>query len=153
MLAPWYLGFLWLTGRTTRFRPFYCCPCGPGQSSTVSVFFPTRSPLLISCIDTVYACQDKKDDILAGIRSTAILFGQWIRPLLAIFGLLFVGALAFAGFINKQGPAFFGLSVGGTVVHLVWQYFTVDLDDPKSCKGARLTHTLITQAYHFHSQF
>jgi hypothetical protein len=36
MPAPLYLGFLWLTGRTTRFRRFYCCPCGPGQSSTVS---------------------------------------------------------------------------------------------------------------------
>jgi 4-hydroxybenzoate polyprenyltransferase len=110
--------------------------------------FLITSPLcLTSTTDTVYACQDKKDDVRAGVRSTAILFGQWIRPLLVAFGLLFVGALAYAGIINQQGPAFFGLSVGGALVHLVWQYLTVDLEDPKSCKG---THSIPDSAANIH---
>ncbi|PFH48334.1 hypothetical protein AMATHDRAFT_150105 [Amanita thiersii Skay4041] len=83
--------------------------------------------------DTIYACQDIKDDIKVGVRSTAILFGSWIRYLLTICAVVFVATLALAGYINKQGPLFFILSVGGTAVHLIWQFFTVDLDDPASC--------------------
>ena len=68
-----------------------------------------------------------------GVRSTAILFGSWIRPLLVLCGLMFVTMLAIAGHLNGQGPAYFIVSVGGTVIHLLWQYMTVDLDKPKSC--------------------
>jgi 4-hydroxybenzoate polyprenyltransferase len=84
-------------------------------------------------IDTIYACQDVKDDVKMGVRSTAILFGTWIRPLLVACGLAFVWALAGAGALNGQGAPFFVVSVGGTAVHLVWQFLTVDLALPRSC--------------------
>jgi len=83
--------------------------------------------------DTIYACQDMKDDLKMGIRSTAILFGSWIRPLLIGFAVIFVTTLAGAGYINKQGPAYFMLSVGGAAIHLLWQFLTVDLAVPDSC--------------------
>ncbi|KAF8812833.1 UbiA prenyltransferase [Phlegmacium glaucopus] len=83
--------------------------------------------------DTIYACQDIKDDVKMGVRSTAILFGSWIRPLLVFCGLMFVTMLAIAGYLNGQGLAYFVISVGGTALHLVWQYMTVDLEVPKSC--------------------
>lgn len=68
-----------------------------------------------------------------GVRSTAILFGSWIRPLLICCAVIFVAMLAGAGFINQQGPAYFVLSVGGTAAHLLWQFLTVDLEVPESC--------------------
>jgi 4-hydroxybenzoate polyprenyltransferase len=68
------------------------------------------------------------------VRSTAILFGTWIRPLLVTFGVAFASTLAYAGRLNDQGPAFYIIAVGGTIAHLVWQYATVDLDSPMSCK-------------------
>ncbi|KAF8909795.1 UbiA prenyltransferase family [Gymnopilus junonius] len=83
--------------------------------------------------DTIYACQDIQDDVKMGVCSTAILFGEWIRPLLVCCGSTFLFLLAVAGFINKQSYAYFVFSVGGTASHLVWQYFTVDLDIPRSC--------------------
>ncbi|KAH0578762.1 Para-hydroxybenzoate--polyprenyltransferase, mitochondrial [Termitomyces sp. J132] len=83
--------------------------------------------------DTIYACQDIQDDIKMGVRSTAILFGSWIRPLLVLCGVGFVTMLGLAGYINGQGPYYFVLSVGGTTAHLVWQYKLVDLDVPASC--------------------
>ncbi|KAF8153319.1 UbiA prenyltransferase family [Crassisporium funariophilum] len=83
--------------------------------------------------DTIYACQDIEDDVKMGVRSTAILFGTWIRPLLVGCGLTFVAMLAMAGYLNSQGPAYFVLSVGGTATHFVWQYMTVDLNIPSSC--------------------
>ncbi|RXW24603.1 hypothetical protein EST38_g1207 [Candolleomyces aberdarensis] len=83
--------------------------------------------------DTVYACQDIKDDLKTGVRSTAILFGSWIRPLLVACGLGFAAAMAVAGHINGQSSIYFFISVGGTFLHLIWQYMTVDLGIPKSC--------------------
>lgn len=68
-----------------------------------------------------------------GVRSTAILFGSWIRPLLIACAVGFAGMLTLAGWLNHQGPAYYLFSVGGTVIHLLWQFKTVDLEVPESC--------------------
>ena len=104
-----------------------------GLYGTLVVYKHIGSSLIQVNLDTVYACQDIKDDVKMGVRSTAILFGSWIRPLLVLCGLTFVTMLAIVGHLNNQGPAYFTVSVGGTLVHLLWQYNTVDLDIPKSC--------------------
>jgi 4-hydroxybenzoate polyprenyltransferase len=83
--------------------------------------------------DTIYACQDIKDDVKVGVRSTAILFGSWIFPLLMLCGITFVAMLAVTGYLNGQGYAYFIISVGGAAAHVVWQFTTVDLDVPLSC--------------------
>ncbi|KAJ7858356.1 UbiA prenyltransferase family-domain-containing protein [Mycena olivaceomarginata] len=83
--------------------------------------------------DTIYACQDIRDDVKMGVRSTAILFGTWIRPLLISFGIGFVTLIGVAGYLNHQSTPFYVVSIGGTFLHLLWQYRTVDLDVPKSC--------------------
>ncbi|KAF8827146.1 hypothetical protein HHX47_DHR5001046 [Lentinula edodes] len=85
--------------------------------------------------DTIYACQDIEDDVKMGIRSTAILFGSYIRPLLIACGCSFIVLLCGAGILNGQGPAFYTLSVGGLLLHLIRQWWTVDLEIPKSCWG------------------
>lgn len=68
-----------------------------------------------------------------GAKSTAILFGAWIRPLLVLIAFCFIVLLAIAGVLNNQGWPFFVISVGGTTIHVVWQFLTVDLDEPESC--------------------
>ena len=35
--------------------------------------------------DTIYAHQDREDDALIGVKSTALLFGENTRPMLAAF--------------------------------------------------------------------
>ncbi|KAJ7099821.1 UbiA prenyltransferase family [Mycena epipterygia] len=103
------------------------------------VNYPVLTVAMASCwcwtmlYDTIYACQDIRDDVKMGVRSTAILFGTWIRPLLISFGIAFVSMLAYAGVLNHQGTPYFVVSIGGTVLHLLWQYATVDLNVPKSC--------------------
>lgn len=83
--------------------------------------FPTRSP------------QDKVDDIDAGVKSTALLFGASTRPILAAFSTSFVGLLTLSGYLNSQGPAFYLISVGGAAAHLAWQLRTADLETRESC--------------------
>ena len=82
--------------------------------------------------DTIYAHQDKEDDALIGVRSTARLFGtNTCRMLVLFYGvatLLFAAAWWAAG----VGPlAYLGLALGA--VHLGWQVKTVAIDDPDNC--------------------
>ena len=84
--------------------------------------------------DTIYAHQDKTDDVHAGVKSTALLFGdEGTKPALTIFSSIFVSALAYAGYLNGQGPLFYGVSVLGAAAHLAWQVRTADLNNTKSC--------------------
>ena len=51
--------------------------------------------------DTIYAHQDREDDALIGVKSTALLFGERTRPMLAIFYSLAV-AVARAGRLGRR---------------------------------------------------
>ncbi|GAA6004633.1 hypothetical protein JCM10207_000962 [Rhodosporidiobolus poonsookiae] len=83
--------------------------------------------------DTIYAHQDKHDDVHAGVKSTALLFGAQTRPILSAFSASFVSLLALSGYLNAQGPAFYALSVGGAAAHLAWQLRKADLETRESC--------------------
>jgi 4-hydroxybenzoate polyprenyltransferase len=82
--------------------------------------------------DTIYAHQDREDDALVGVRSTARLFGARTRPFLAAFyaaATVFFGAsFAVAG---AGIAAFAGLFLGA--VHLFWQVLLLRIDDPDNC--------------------
>ncbi len=56
--------------------------------------------------DTIYAHQDREDDALIGIKSTALLFGENTRPMLAVFYTLAVALMAFAGWGAGAGIVF-----------------------------------------------
>lgn len=94
-----------------------------------------RSPSIKSSfvLDTIYGCQDRKDDALAGVKSTALFFGEHVKAALAIFGAIFILMLALVGIANKHGPSYFLVSVGGSAAHIIWQLTTLDIDSPKSC--------------------
>jgi 4-hydroxybenzoate polyprenyltransferase len=75
--------------------------------------------------DTIYALQDKEDDALIGVRSTARLFGVQTKPALVIFfgGATALFALSF--YLAGVGwVAYAGLALGA--LHLAWQVATVD---------------------------
>src|SRR5437588_10255083 len=56
--------------------------------------------------DTIYAHQDREDDALIGIKSTALLFGERTKPMLAFFYGLAVALIAWAGFSAGGGLIF-----------------------------------------------
>jgi 4-hydroxybenzoate polyprenyltransferase len=78
--------------------------------------------------DTIYALQDIEDDEIAGIRSSARLFGERVRPAVALcYGmavLLTFGALVFA---DAGPPGFLGLSL--FAAHLARQVIRLDRRD------------------------
>lgn len=67
------------------------------------------------------------------MKSTALLFGAYVKPILALFGAAFVGTLAYAGVRTGQNELYFLITVGGTGAHVVWQLVTLNVDDPADC--------------------
>jgi 4-hydroxybenzoate polyprenyltransferase len=82
--------------------------------------------------DTIYAHQDREDDALIGIKSTALLFGPRTKPMLAVFYTLAIVLLGAAGWSAGAGPIF-ALGLLGFAAHLVWQVWRLDVDDPELC--------------------
>ncbi len=89
--------------------------------------------------DTIYAHQDKEDDALIGVRSTARLFGARTVPVLR--GVLVLSALLLAlavllalGPAGRPLPVVLALAgVAAFGAHLVWQLGRLDTEDPAVC--------------------
>jgi len=82
--------------------------------------------------DTIYAHQDKEDDALVGVRSTARLFGDNTKAwLIGLYGL----TLVFLLFSYIAGDAGFFAYVGliAATVMLAWQILIIDIDNPDQC--------------------
>jgi 4-hydroxybenzoate polyprenyltransferase len=82
--------------------------------------------------DTIYAHQDREDDALIGIKSTALLFGERTKPMLALFYTLAVILIAAAGF-TAGGGVVFALGLIAFASHLAWQIARLDIGDPNLC--------------------
>ncbi len=82
--------------------------------------------------DTIYAHQDKEDDILVGVKSLALKLGDASKAWFAGFysaTVLLVGA---AGALAGLGwPFWVGLAIAAG--HLAWQILDVDLNRPRDC--------------------
>ena len=82
--------------------------------------------------DTIYAHQDKDDDLLIGVKSTALRFGDasiyWIGGFFALALALFDAALWLAG-----GHLIAHIGVAAAALHAVWQVTRFDADDPQRC--------------------
>jgi 4-hydroxybenzoate polyprenyltransferase len=97
-------------------------------------------PLYISCVawtmvyDTLYAHQDKVDDVKLGLKSTALTFGELgTKPILTACAVLAWGGWCMAGYNAGLGDVwevpyyYMGISTAGT--HLLWQIYTANLNN------------------------
>ncbi len=86
--------------------------------------------------DTIYAHQDKEDDALIGVKSTARLFAERTPQWLAGFGALSVVLMA-AAVMLALPPGTARLvalaGVAGFGLHLAWQLLRLRQDDPDTC--------------------
>jgi 4-hydroxybenzoate polyprenyltransferase len=82
--------------------------------------------------DTIYAHQDREDDALIGIKSTALLFGERTKPMLVLFYGIAVILLGAAGFSAGAGLVF-ALGLAAFVAHLAWQIVRLDIAAPDNC--------------------
>ncbi|PFH52535.1 hypothetical protein AMATHDRAFT_139617 [Amanita thiersii Skay4041] len=82
--------------------------------------------------DSIYAHQDKGDDVSAGIRSTALLFGSHTGPILSGLSLSAMSLVSYAGFLNSHGVPFY-CGVGLASIQLARVLYRTDFDSRPSC--------------------
>ena len=88
----------------------YAAETGTVPAEAWIVFFATLCWAV--AYDTAYAMVDRDDDRQIGVKSTAILFGRADRAMIALFHLLALGLLAWAGARSGLGLSYYtGLAV------------------------------------------
>ena len=89
--------------------------------------------------DTIYAHQDREDDRVVGIRSTARLLGNYTTRWLFLFAILSIMLMSAAALIALQSSIGYTtrlLAIAGTVAfgaHLMWQLNRLDICDSDLC--------------------
>nr|XP_053652721.1 4-hydroxybenzoate polyprenyltransferase, mitochondrial-like [Cherax quadricarinatus] len=82
--------------------------------------------------DTIYAHQDKYDDVIIGIKSTALKFGETTWMWLSGFGILMTSGLLLTGYSAHLAWPYY-LAVTATAAHIAKQVWTLDINNPSDC--------------------
>ena len=82
--------------------------------------------------DTIYAHQDREDDDLIGLKSTALRFGRATKPWLIAFYSFAWLAITAAGLMANAGTAFL-IGMLAAAAQLAWQVATLDIDNAENC--------------------
>lgn len=81
--------------------------------------------------DTIYAHQDREDDAMVGVKSSARRLGDASGTAVGLFfGLTIVG-MAVA--LMLEGVSFWLILLAPAAAHFVWQVAQLDIDDPDQC--------------------
>ena len=100
--------------------------------------------------DTIYAHQDKEDDALIGVKSTALLLGGQSRKWIFRFYAAAFTLILAAGFSDHAGwPFGFVMVLAGA--HMLWQVKSLDITSADNClmlfRANRITGALIGLAF------
>jgi 4-hydroxybenzoate polyprenyltransferase len=82
--------------------------------------------------DTIYAHQDKEDDVLIGVKSSALALGARTRPWLFVFYGVAVAIWGAAGVTAGMAWPFW-VGLGLVLLQLLWQAARVDTESSEDC--------------------
>jgi 4-hydroxybenzoate polyprenyltransferase len=95
--------------------------------------------LWVTVYDTMYAMVDRDDDIAIGVRSTAILFGDSDRHIIALLQLMTLAALYLVGRMINMGYWYQGGLCAGACF-FIYQLWLIRNRDRESCFRAFLNN-------------
>lgn len=134
-------------------------------NSFSDLFLPVSPPILLylGCIlwvigyDTIYALQDVEDDAIVGIKSTARLFGNATKPIVALF---YAGAFAlwiWASWWATLGGIILVAAMVPAALILIWQVLTLDINDGQNAlnrfKANHYVGLALTVAFYIEFRF
>ena len=97
--------------------------------------------------DTIYAHQDREDDLIAGVKSSALKLGTKTKPAVFIFYTTFALANIYIAYIANYNTTFY-FAFLCVIVSLLYQIIRLDIQNAKTClhlfKHNRITGMLIT---------
>jgi len=89
--------------------------------------------------DTIYSMVDRDDDLRIGVKSTAILFGDYDCLMIGLFQVLFLLAMLLVG-IDLGFSAIYFVALGVAALLLVYQQFLIYDRVPEHCFVAFLNN-------------
>ena len=103
-----------------------------GEISASAILLYAGGVLWTLGYDTIYAHQDKDDDAMIGVKSSALALGDKTRPALVFFYSGFLICLILAGWLAKLS-VFYYVGLTFAAIQLTWQIIKVDINDPEVC--------------------
>jgi 4-hydroxybenzoate polyprenyltransferase len=103
-----------------------------GRLAAAPILLYAGAILWTIAYDTIYALQDREDDALIGVRSTARLFGHRSRTGIAAF---YVAAFVLFGMalVSADAGIFAFAGLGAGLLHAISLVATLEPGDPKNC--------------------
>ena len=101
--------------------------------------------LWTTAYDTIYAMVDRADDLRIGVRSTAILFGEADRLIIAVIQITTVLALIFVGQHLELGWRYYS-GVAVAAVLMAYQQYIIRARDGMQCFRAFLNNNWVGAA-------
>ena len=107
-------------------------------SHVAGTFAPALAPLFLGSVcwtiyyDSIYAYQDRLDDITAGVKSTALAWQGSGKKYLTGFSGSAIALWTLAGYMTGLGTGFY-VGMLGISSNFIYQISTVDLEDPQDC--------------------
>ncbi len=95
--------------------------------------------LWVTVYDTIYAMVDRDDDLKIGVRSTAILFGDSDRHIIATLQGMTLLSLYLVGGITHMGPWYYG-GLGCGAVFFVYELWLIRRRERQACFQAFLNN-------------
>jgi 4-hydroxybenzoate polyprenyltransferase len=103
-----------------------------GRLSAAAVSLYAGGVFWTLAYDTIYAHQDKEDDALIGVKSSALILGSASVPWVAGFFFISLVLIDLAG-VLAGANAIFHLAVVAAALHAAWQLSRLDIENPESC--------------------
>lgn len=119
-----------------------------GEVPPVAWLLLTGTVLWATAYDTMYAMVDRADDLKIGVKSTAILFGEADRMIIAVIQLLLVAVLLLVGRQAELGGFYF-LGLGIASLSLLYQQKLIWDRRPADCMKAFLHNNWFGMAIFF----
>jgi len=95
--------------------------------------------------DTLYAMVDREDDLLIGVKSTAILFGEMDRLFIALLQLMMVAVLLLVADQAKLGVYYY-LGIFISLLLFGWQHYLIRHRERQACFKAFLNNNWVGAA-------
>ena len=119
-------------------------------NSLPALILPLYSAVMVWVIvyDTFYAMVDRDDDLIVGVKSTAILFGRYDRLITAFLQLIFIALMIKIGLLIELGRIYYG-SICLVAVLFIYQQVLISHRDKNKYFAAFLNNNYVGFAIFF----
>ncbi|KAF3790816.1 4-hydroxybenzoate polyprenyltransferase [Nymphaea thermarum] len=105
-----------------------------GSLSLVDIFpLYTAGVFWTIIYDTIYAHEDKKDDVKAGVKPTVLRFGESTKSWISGFGVASFTFFLLTGYTASFGWPYYAF-LAASAAQLFWQIWTLDISRPQDCE-------------------